>query len=51
MRESHVPRILVKCARADEHRVRNAAQKSHHQSILIAAAAYLPTTRAAWNAK
>src|SRR5436190_2464943 len=48
---AHVPRIPVKRAGADEHGIRNAAQESHHQSVLIAAAAYLPTTRAAWNAK
>jgi hypothetical protein len=47
---AHVPRILVKCAGADEHSVRNAAQKSHHESILVTTAAYLPATRAAWNA-
>ena len=48
---AHVPRIPVKRAGADEHGIRNAAQKSHHESILGAAAAYLCATRAAWNAK
>jgi|SRR5215470_12471929 len=48
---AHVPRVAVKRTGADQYGVRYTAQKSHHEPILGAAAAYLSATRAAWNAK
>jgi len=42
--------IVMQCAGAHEHSIGDAAQQSHHEAILIAAAADRPTTGAAWNA-
>jgi hypothetical protein len=36
---------------ADQYGIRYTAQKSHHESILGATAAYLSAIRATWNVK
>jgi hypothetical protein len=48
---AHVPGVAMKRTGADQYGITYTAQKSHHESILGAATAYLFATRVAWNAK